>query len=147
MLGFKFRETMSGSYHLDATPDRERAISFTAAARVHDLPRFLRDRMAEIEGEVVMEGFAEHRPMRGTLEIDPVLGRKLVYEFDFEGDDGKKYRFAGRKTVEVLRPLETMTTLPAEVFDDAGKRVAEAVVRFDARSDLVKFLKSWRLAT
>jgi len=146
MLGFEFRETMSGSYHLDDTPDHERAMSFTVRARVLSALRFARDRMAEIEGEVDVEGFADHRALRGTLEIDPLLGKKLRYAFDFRDNDDAPHRFVGQKDVEFLRLLDTMTTLPGEIFDRDGKRVGEARLRFDARSDLVKFVRSFRAA-
>ena len=145
-MGFSFRETMSGSYHLAGSPERERAMSFTVGARVHDTVRFLRDRLAQIQGEVDLEGFADHRALRGTLEIDPVLGKKLCYAFAFEGNDGRRYRFAGQKTIEFVRVLATMTTLPGEIFDEAGRAIGEARLRFDARSDLLKFMKSFRLA-
>ena len=143
-LGFEFRETMSGSYHLDDAPDRERAMSFTIRARVFSLARFLRDHLANIEGEVDLEGFADHRAMRGTLEIDPLLGKKLVYTFAFEADDGRKCRFVGRKSVDFTHLLDTMTTLPGEIVDDAGNTLGSARLRFDARSDLGKWLKSFR---
>ena len=143
-LGFEFRETMSGSYHLDDAPGRERAMSFTIRARVFSLVRFLRDRLANIEGEVDLEGFADHRAMRGTLEIDPLLGKKLVYTFGFESDDGRQCRFVGRKTVEFQRLLDTMTTLPGHIVDDTGKTLGSARLRFDARSHLGKWLKSFK---
>ncbi len=145
-LGFRFRETMSGSYLLDADPDHERAMSFSIGVRVHSLARFVVDRRAEIQGEVYLEGFAAHRALRGTLVIDPLIGKKLVYEFGFTGDDGKSYRFVGQKDVEHLRPLHTMTMLPGELADDVGRRVGSARLRFDARSDLPKFLRSFRAA-
>ncbi len=144
MAGFHFHETMSGSYVLDAAPDRERAISFTIGARVHDLGRFARDRMAEIQGAVEMEGFASHRPLRGTLEMDPILGRRLVYDFRFVDDAGEEHRFTGRKNVSFLKLLETMTTLPGEIFDGAGRRIGRAKLRFDVRSDLARFVRSFR---
>ena len=144
-MGFSFRETMSGSYRLDAAPDRERAISFTIGARVHSIARFLRDHLADIQGEVDLEGFADHRAMRGTLEIDPLFGKKLRYVFSFESNDGEPCTFVGQKDVELQHLLATMTTLPAELFDGRGKRLGSARLRFDARSDLGKWLRSIRL--
>lgn len=144
MSGFQFRETMSGSYRLDASPDRERAISFTVGAKVSALGRFLRDKRAAIQGAIEMEGFANHRPCRGTMVMDPLIGKLVGYELTFVDDAGKTFRLKGQKTVEFLRFLETMTTLPAEIFDDTGKRVGRATLRFDARSDLYKFIRSFQ---
>ena len=144
MSGFTFRETMSGSYFLDDEPARDLAMSFTIAAEVHDLAKFLRDRVAEIVGEVVLEGRADHRPLRGTLEMDLLIGRKLRYEFGFTDDAGRACRFEGQKDVELGRLLETMTTLPGELRFVDGARFGTARVRFDARSDLGRFLASFR---
>ena len=144
MAGFSFHETMSGSYRLDASPDRERAITFTVGARVDDVGKFIRDRVAKIQGAIEMEGLASHRAARGTMLMDPILGRTVGYELSFMDDDGKRYRLSGRKSVQVLKFLHTMTYLPAEIFDEKGERVGEAVLRFDVRSDLGRFLKSFR---
>jgi hypothetical protein len=38
-----------------------------------------------------------------------------------------------------------MTTLPASIYDADGKEFARAVLRFDVRGDLFKFIKSFRL--
>jgi hypothetical protein len=143
-IGFEFRETMSGSYHLLDAPERERAISFTIRAAVHGLLRFLRDRKAEIVGEVDVEGFADHRPMRGSLTIDPVLGKELVYDFTFPANNDRPMRFYGKKSVEFLRPLATMTTLPGQLLGPGGEVVGEARLRFDARSDVGKWLRSFK---
>lgn len=144
MFGFEFRETMSGSYRLDASPGRERAISFTVGARVSALGKFLRDKRAAIQGAIEMEGFAAHRACRGTMVMDPLIGRIVGYELAFQDDQGRPHRLAGKKSVELTRFFETMTNLPAEIFDASGKRVGEARLRFDARSDLLRFLKSFR---
>ncbi len=144
-MGFEFRETMSGSYHRIGASDRELAIAFTVRAVAHDWLRFLRDRKAALTGEVVVEGLADHRPLHGTLKIDPLLGRELVYDFEFPADDGRTLRFFGKKSVELLRPLHTMTTLPAQLLAVDGEVVGEGRLRFDARSDLLRWLRSFRI--
>lgn len=144
MAGFEFHETMSGSYRLDAAPDRERAISFTVGARVDDLTKFLRDRVANIQGAIEMEGLASHRAARGTMLMDPILGRTVGYELSFMDDEERRCRLSGRKSVQFLRLMQTMTFLPAEIFDDRGERLGEAKLRFDVRSDLYRFLRSFR---
>ena len=72
------------------------------------------------------------------------VARRIRYEFGFTGDDGRPYRFAGQKDVSPRHPLESMTTLPAEITDETGHRVAAALVRFDPRG-LPAFLGSFRL--
>jgi hypothetical protein len=144
MPGFQFRETMSGSFHLSSAPSRERAMSFTIGAYVPSMMRFLRDRTAQIQGEVDLEGFARHRPLRGTLLLDPILGRRLVYDFRFPDEEGRSCHFFGQKTIDLLRLHTTMTTLPGEIRDANEQVIGEARVRFDTRSDLAKFLMSWK---
>jgi hypothetical protein len=40
--------------------------------------------------------------------------------------------------------VASLTTLPAQILDAAGKPVAKAHVTFDVRADLLKFLASWK---
>jgi hypothetical protein len=40
---------------------------------------------------------------------------------------------------------DTMTTLPASIYDSAGREIARAVLRFDMRGSLATFLRSWRM--
>lgn len=145
MRGFSFRETMAGSFRTVEEPDVERPISFTISARAGSFRRFLRSMEVEIEGEVDAEGLADHRHLRGTLGLDVVRTGKLPYAFDFEGNDGEAYRFVGEKDVDVRDLSTTMTTLPGEIRDASGGVVANALLRFDMRNDLVKFIRSWRL--
>jgi hypothetical protein len=143
--GFSFRETMSGSYwRLDA-PAEERAISFTIDARARDLRRFARDRTWHITGSVDAEGLASRRPLDGTLAFRLVDERRLPYRFDFVGDDGQRYELSGQKEWSGLAPIESMTLLPASLYDQHGDEFARATLRFDARADLGRWLKSFRL--
>ena len=144
-LGFSFEETMSGNYHLLSSQLDERAISFTLAARVAGIRQFLKDQLARIEGEVNLEGFAEHRPLTGTLALKLPRERRLTYDFSFSANDGGIYRFHGQKDVTLIAPVDTMTTLPASLYDVDGKEIARAVLRFDTRGTLVTFLRSWRM--
>ncbi len=145
MLGFSFRETMTGTYHRLDDPLVERSIQFTIGAKVDGIRRFLRDKTARIEGEVQVEGLAARRPLQGTLGLMLLDERRLPYDFTFRGDDDREYRFHGQKDVTVIALADTMTTLPGSLYDSDGKEIGRAVLRFDVRGDLVKFLKSWKL--
>jgi hypothetical protein len=144
-VGFQFRETMTGTYHMLATPLDERAITFTIGAKVDGLRRFLKDRLATIEGEVDVEGFADRRPIRGTLALKLLDERRLGYEFAFKGNDEHDYRFRGQKDVTPIALVDSMTVLPASLYDAEGREIGRATLRFDVRGDLVTFLKSWKL--
>ncbi len=146
MSTLEFWETMSGAYHFVDKPHDERPMSFTIRAKSPPLFRFLRHPEVEIEGEVFAPGLANHRYVRGTLGMDVLRTGTLPYRFKFVGDDGKSYVFQGRKDVSPLALLETMTALPGSIRDERGVEVAVALLRFDVRSDLLTFLRSFRLA-
>jgi len=144
MSGFEFRETMAGSYHLLSRPDDERPFSFSVRVRSVPWLKFLREPLADMEGEVDAEGFADHRALRGTMLLDLVRGRRLGYRFDFTDNEGQPRVFRGQKNVELGRLLHTMTTLPGAIEDERGDEVGRVLVRFDAQSDMFQFLKSFR---
>lgn len=143
MPGFEFAEKMSGTYHTLEKPGVEHPMSITVRAQVHDVRRFVLDPTAEITGEVDAEGFADHRPLRGSLEINIFLKRKLVYDFRFPNNDQQDCRFHGEKEVDPARLVSTMTTLPGSIFVD-DRETARAVLRFHLRDDLLKMIRSFR---
>jgi hypothetical protein len=142
--GFKFEERLTGTYHLLSRPEEEKAFGFTAQAAVDNFMTYLRDMSATLQGTLEMEGFADQVPITGSLELNPLLGRVLRYQFAFVANDGKTYRFAGQKDVQLLDLPGSMTTLPGAVYDESGTEIARVLTRFDIGSDLVPFLLSWR---
>jgi hypothetical protein len=139
--GFHFRETMSGSYTKDGV---DRPMQFTATARAGSLLAHLVDHKADLEGEITMEGFASKKELHGNIVIDPLLGRRIRYEFTFDGDDGERYRFVGQKDVSLTDPVGSMTTLPAEVLALDGRLIATCALTFETK-DLPHFLSTFRL--
>lgn len=145
MSGFEFYETMIGSLRLRGEA-RDRPMSFTVRARSPRWSSFLRRPEVEIEGEIDAEGFADHRHLRGTLGMDPLRTRTLPYAFRFTANDGADYSFVGQKDLLVAHLVESMTVLPGAIHDAAGATVGAALLRFDLRSDFVRFLRSFKLA-
>jgi len=143
--GFSFRETMSGSYWRLETPTDERALSFTIDARAKSIRRFARDKTWTITGTVDAEGLATKQPLEGTLAFRLLDERRLPYRFSFKGDDGKRYELSGQKEWSGLAPVESMTLLPASLYDADGGELARATLRFDLRSDLASWMKSFRI--
>lgn len=143
--GFSFRETMSGSYWRLETPTDERAIAFTIDARARDLRRFARDKTWTITGTVDAEGLATKRPLEGTLAFRLLDERRLPYRFKFVGDDGRDYELSGQKEWSGLSPIESMTLLPASLYGADGGELGRATLRFDLRSDLASWMKSFRI--
>src|SRR5262249_19608310 len=123
-----------------------RSMSFTVRARSSTWASFLRRPEVDIEGEVDVEGFADHRYLRGTLGMDPIRTGLLPYAFRFSNNNGAPHAFAGKKTLRAGRLVESMTVVPGAILDAADVRIGEALLRFDVRSDLARFLRSFRLA-
>lgn len=144
-MTLEFRETMAGSFHLTADPGDERPMSFTIRTRSVEtgIWAFLKNPAMEIEGEVDAEGFADHRRLEGTLRLDLLRNRTLPYAFRFTANDGAPCTFEGKKTLVLSELAESMTVLPGVIKDGRGATVGEALLRFDLRSDLLKFLRSW----
>ena len=142
--GFKFEEKLTGTYHLLSRPEEEKAFSLTAQAAVDNVVKYLQDMSASLLGTVEMEGFADQAPINGSLELNPLFGRVLRYQFTFVANDGKSYRFAGQKDIQLFDLPGSMTTLPGAVYDESGTEIARVLTRFDLGSDLVPFLLSWR---
>lgn len=143
--GFSFKETMSGTYWRLDTPAVERALSFTITARAKDVRRFAKDRLWNISGTVEAEGLATRQELEGTLGFRLLDQRRLPYRFTFVGDDGKGYELSGQKEWSGLAPVESMTLLPASLYDADGEEIARATLRFDVRSDLGRWMKSFRV--
>lgn len=143
----EFRETMAGSFHLMSDPGDERPMSFTIRTRAVEtgLWAFLKNPEMEIQGEIDAEGFADHRRLEGTLRLDLLRTKTLPYAFRFTANDGAPYTFEGKKTLVLTEITESMTVLPGAIKDERGATVGSALLRFDLRSDLLKFLRSWSL--
>jgi hypothetical protein len=146
VAGFEWRETMVGSLRVVGRAI-DAPISFTIRARSRGLSAFLRRPRVEIEGEVFAEGIAEHRPLRGAIDIGPLLSRRIPYGFAFTGDDGAAYAFTGEKTLARGALIESFSILPGEIRDARGALVGQALLRFDVRSSALQYLSSFRPAT
>jgi hypothetical protein len=145
-LGFEFTEVMSGTYTRAGQPPTTGAIRFQGRARAADLVRHLKDGLVSLDGTLDMEGFADDVPISGTIEIRPVLGKIIRYDFSFTGNDGNPYRFSGQKDIRFTEIVRTMTTLPGTITTPHGDEVARTTLHFDVKADLVPFLVSWKAA-
>ncbi len=144
-VGFRFDETMAGTWRRTngATTEPGRPMQFSVSARARNARQFARDGLLELEGTLDADDLARKAPLSGTLDISWRRKRELAYDFTFSGDDGRPYRFSGKKDVRLLRFLETMTTLPGKVLDPSGAVIGEAMLRFDLRKDLLSLVRSF----
>jgi len=151
--GFEFRETMSGHHVLLEGPraGEKLPFSFSCRAFTNSLADFLDPTGAErgivkLEGEARIAGLAEKVPLEGTLEWH-FLSKEgmLIYDFDFTGDDGRRYHFHGEKNREGLNFQKGMTTLYGAATSKAtGERISQGISYFDMK-DMGPFLKSYKL--
>src|SRR5258708_2765412 len=144
-LGLSFRQPMSGSYWLLDLPVDERAIAFTLQAETHDVRAFARDKTLRTTGRIDAERLASGQPLEGTLAFRLARERRVTYRFTFGGDDGRRYELSGVEEWSRISPIESLTLLPASLYDAQGDEVGRATLRFDLRSDWASWLKSFRL--
>ena len=146
MIGFAFDEVMEGT--IQKTGERfDRPFRFRVKVRTPNV--VARVAMCDAEGTLRLDGLAKDVPTTGRLELSPVFERRIRYVLDFTGDDGKKYRFDGSKSLgsgrHPLAYLESWTTLPGEVTDEQGHVWGHAVLRFSMRKHLRGLVLSVRL--
>ncbi len=143
-VGFEFRETMSGSYTLIGQPGVERPLRFSLRVHAEDALAHARDHVARASGTLEMDGFADEVAVAGTLVLTPLTKRVIRCELTFVANDGLPYKLQGQKDIRFSDLVGSLTTLPAQIVDAAGKPVAKAQVTFDVRADLLKFIASWK---
>src|SRR5438309_379751 len=131
-------------------PPRALSLRLHQPARRRQPQGLVRPKGLRGDRQAAQRGPEEERAGRSRPRVHvelprPVRERRLPYDFTFRGDDDREYRFHGQKDVTMIALHDTMTTLPASLYDADGKEVGRAVLRFDVRGDLVKFLRSWKL--
>lgn len=145
MGGFELRETLTGSLRLAANPGHERSLSLTFRGDSGPIRRFLRRPTLAIEGEIDAEGFADHRPIQGSIELATLRAGRLPYAFSFAANDGTILHFTGERTLRSAALMSSFTLLPGTIADAQGSPVGQALLRFDLRSELSNLLSSFRL--
>jgi hypothetical protein len=153
-LGFRMDELMSGTHKFvdGAGPEGEHPFSFTITWGADDMARFLNPlgdgfMSNELEGVITVGGLTDDAPCQGTLELRYFQEGKIRYTIDFEGPDGKAYRYVGEK--RDIRPWNlhrTHTTCYGTVTEvESGRVISDSVVYFDLKL-LPTFAASIRLA-
>jgi hypothetical protein len=148
-FGFELSESLSGSWYRLDDPTTDRAIRYTLRLGVAGLRRFLRERRLEAKGTIFIEGLAEGevdegRPLFGTLVWRLLEEKRVPYDLELQGDDGKHYRLRGQRDFFMHDAVDSLTMLPASIYDDAGVEIGRTMLRFDPRRELPVMLKSIR---
>jgi hypothetical protein len=147
-LGFELEEELSGSYYRLDEPFKDLAMSVALGVGINGVRRFLRDRKMEARGTIFAEGLATRAiagaPLHGTLTMRLFDEKRIPYDLSFEGDDGRTYRLRGQRDFFLHDAVDSLTILPASLYDDTGDEIARAMLRFDPKTELGPFLKSFR---
>lgn len=148
-FGFELRESLSGSWYRLDDPTTDRAIRYTLVLGVSGLRRFLKERKLEAKGTIFIEGLAEGevdegRPLFGTIVWRLIDEKRVPYDLELQGDDGKHYRLRGQRDFFMHDAVDSLTILPASIYDESGTEIGRATLRFDPRTELPTTLKSIR---
>lgn len=131
-----FVETMQGTVS-DAS-GRAHAIDFDLKAEAASLRGFLKDGVTKVSGLLHAEPWATEVPLTGTLRIS---ASERCIEYRLETTDHQLF-LDGRKDVNPLTLVRSMTLMPVSLRDASGKTLATGEMRFDLK-DLTPFLASW----
>ena len=143
-LGFAVREVMEGSLQRPGE-NFDRPFRFDLLVVFPTLLAGITDAPGRAEGTVRIDGLARDVPAAGTLVLSPLRKRRVRYTFDFDADDGRRYRFDGWKTIRGWRVRRSWTVLPGNVYDDGGQVWATATLYFSFRRHFPGLMGSFRL--
>ena len=148
-FGFELSESLSGSWYRLDDPTTDRAIRYTLKLGVAGLRRFMKERKLEAKGTIFIEGLAEGevdegRPLFGTIVWRLIDEKRVPYDLELQGDDGKHYRLRGQRDFFIHDAVDSLTIFPASLYDESGEEIGRATLRFDPRTELPATLKSIR---
>ncbi len=148
-LGFELRESFSGSFYRLDDPMRDRAVQMSLRWGVDGLRRFVRERRVAVQGRIFVEGIAERDgetgvPLAGVVVMRLFDEKRLPYDLGFDADDGTTWRLRGQRDFFVHDAVDSLTMLPASLYDGAGQEAARAMLRFDPKTELPALVKSFR---
>lgn len=147
-LGFELHESFSGSYYRLDEPLRDHAMRISLDLGVDGMRRFLRERKVEARGTLFAEQLAERAnegvPVAGSLSMKLFDEKRIPYDLTFEGDDARTYRLRGQRDFFVHDAIDSLTILPASLYDDAGVEIGRAMLRFDPKTELGPLVRSFR---
>lgn len=153
-LGFELSESFSGSYYRLDEPLRDHAIRISLRLGVDGMRRFLRERKIVAEGTVFAEALAarapEGVPLFGTLTMKLFDEKRIPYDLNFEGDDGRSYRLRGQRDFFMHDAVDSLTMLPASLYQiaqsppEADIEIGRALLRFDPKTELPTLVRSFR---
>lgn len=147
-LGFELSESMTGSFHRFDDPLSDHVLRITLRLGVDGLRRFARERRIDADGVIIAEGLAENggsgRTVHGTITWKLLDQNRVPYALTFEGDDGKIYHLRGQRDFFVYNAIGSLTTMAASLYDDTGREIGRAILKFEPRMEIPALVKSFR---
>jgi hypothetical protein len=140
-----FKERLTGSHYLLDRPLEDRAAALALEVSVVSLRDFVRVPALDAQGELTLEGFADKRPVAGSISLKIANEQRILYDLRFTGDDGRPYQLSGQRDLTVPKVVDALSTLPASVCDESGTEVGRAMLRFDAKNELSQMMRSIRV--
>lgn len=135
-----FAERLSGAYRELAAGSRDRPLFIEIEARCGEAGSRMR---CPAVGRLSAEGLALSTKVEGHIQMGM---RGLLYELAFVSDAGRELRLIADKSQLAASVYAGFTTLRGVLFDgDRGDRLATVAARFDARGDVVWWLRQLRL--
>ena len=144
-VGLLFRETFRGSFHRLDEPLAERAADLHLVVHLDDWMLLAKERQARVDGSLTLEGIADRREVQGTVRFRLRAEKRIPYDLEFVGDDGKRYRLRGQREPHPVSPLEVITNLRFSIYGEDDQELGRGLVRCDLRSDLKRTLASVRV--
>lgn len=147
-FGFELKESFSGSFYRLDEPLRDHAVEISLRLGVDGMRRFLRERKVVAEGTIFAETLAERGEkgvhLSGSLTMKLFDEKRIPYDLSFEGDDGRTYRLRGQRDFFMHDAIDSLTMLPASLYDDDNREIGRALLRFDPKTELPTLVKSFR---
>ena len=146
-LGISYEETLMGAFYSPSEPHRQRPIVLRLTARAPSLAELVRSRTVGVDGHLLASGLASEAEARGTIRLTREgLSAIVAYRVLFEDDGGERRVLAVTKRFDLRAPYPSLTVLAGTIADERGAAKATCLLRFDARSDLVTHLRSFRVS-
>jgi hypothetical protein len=141
-----FRLALRGSYFLLDAPGDERPLTLTLEAHARPLRSLVKGPSFGLGGEIDARGFADRRPLDGTLAWAVVVPTGVLrYHFSFSSNEGRPCRFTGKSILVPGARLDSVSSLSGSLFDVGGVEIGRLLARFDLRRESASFLRSWRV--
>ncbi len=142
-FGFGITQTLDGVW-ISREDSKRRRLEVTVDSEFHNIVKA--DFSGHLNGVAWFEGLVEDVTVEGTIEVKPMSGQTLTYQFGFETDD-VAYRCVTSASFNPLRPFSSMTRLEGEVYDQHGEVVGHVELPFDWADQSVPILLSFRPLT